>query len=65
MREESFFLKAAKCEFEKQRVEYLSLILDRDTIKPDPVKVNGLKAWPQMLKTVSKVRSMLGLLNYH
>jgi hypothetical protein len=65
MREESFFLKAAKCEFEKRWVEYLGLILDGDTIKPDPVKVNGLKTWPRTLKTVSKVRSMLGLLNYH
>jgi hypothetical protein len=65
IRKESFFLKAAKCEFEKQQVEYLGLILDRNTIKPDPVKVNGLKAWPQTLKTVSEVRSTLGLLNYH
>jgi hypothetical protein len=46
MRNESFFLKAAKCEFEKQRIEYLGLILDGNTIKPDPVKVNGLKEWP-------------------
>jgi hypothetical protein len=46
MREESFFLKAAKCKFKKQRVEYLGLILDEDTIKPDPVKINGLKTWP-------------------
>jgi hypothetical protein len=46
MRNESFFLKASKCKFEKKRVEYLGLILDGDTIKPDPVKVNGLKTWP-------------------
>jgi hypothetical protein len=46
MREESFFLKAAKCEFKKQWVEYLGLILDRDTIEPGSVKVNGLKTWP-------------------
>jgi hypothetical protein len=65
MRKESFFLKAAKCEFEKQRVEYLGLILDGNTIKPDPVKVNGLKEWPRKLKTVTEVRSTLGLLNYH
>jgi hypothetical protein len=65
MRKESFFLKAAKCEFEKRRVEYLGLILDRNTIKPDPVKVNGLKEWPRRLKTVTEVRSTLGLLNYH
>jgi hypothetical protein len=65
MRKELFFLKAAKYKFEKQRVEYLGLILDGNTIKPDPFKVNGLKAWPHTLKTVSEVRSTLGLLNYH
>jgi hypothetical protein len=65
MRKESFFLKAAKCEFEKQRVEYLGLILNGNTIKPDPVKVNGLKTWPRTLKTVTEVHSTLGLLNYH
>jgi hypothetical protein len=65
MRKESFFLKAVKCEFEKQRVKYLGLILDGNMIKPDPVKVNGLKQWPRTLKTVMKVRSTLGLLNYH
>jgi hypothetical protein len=46
MRKESFFLKISKCKFEKQRVEYLGLILDKDTIKPDPIKVAGLKTWP-------------------
>jgi hypothetical protein len=65
MREESFFLKAVKCEFEKQQVEYLGLILNGDSIKPDPVKVNGLKTWPRTLKTISEVCSTLGLLNYH
>jgi hypothetical protein len=65
MRKESFFLKAAKCEFKKQRVEYLGLILDGNTIKPDSVKVNGLKTWPRTLKSVTEVRSTLGLLNYH
>jgi hypothetical protein len=65
MRNESFFLKVTKCEFKKQRVEYLGLILDENTIKPDPVKVNGLREWPRKLKTVTEVRSTLGLLNYH
>jgi hypothetical protein len=65
MRKESFFLKAAKCKFKKQCVKYLGLILDGNTIKPDLVKVNSLKEWPQILKTVMEVRSTLGLLNYH
>src|SRR6267154_4907624 len=61
----SYFLRLAKCEFEKRRTEYLGLLLDHDTIKPDPNKINGLNSWPRTLKTVREVRSTLGLLNYH
>jgi hypothetical protein len=65
MRRESFFLKTAKCKFEQPRVEYLGLLLDGDTIRPDPSKVAGLKEWPRTLKSVTDVRQTLGLLNYH
>ena len=65
MKKESFFLRASKCEFEQTKVEYLGLILDHKTVKPDPTKTSGLKAWPRTLKTVREVRSTLGLLNYH
>ena len=65
MRKESFFLQASKCEFEQTKVEYLGLVLDHETVKPDPTKTLGLKAWPRILKTVQEVRSTLGLLNYH
>jgi hypothetical protein len=65
MRHESFFLKAAKCEFKQPRVKYLGLLLDGDTIRPDPSKVAGLKKWPRTLKSVSDICQTLGLLNYH
>jgi hypothetical protein len=65
MRHKSFFLKTAKCEFEQPQVKYLGLLLDGDTIRPDPSKVAGLKEWPWTLKSVSDVHQTLGLLNYH
>ena len=65
MKNESLFLKLAKCEFETHKVEYLGLILDYDTIRPDPTKIARLREWPRHLKTVKEVRSTLGLLNYH
>jgi len=55
MKQESYFLQLTKCEFEKRQTKYLGLILNHDTIKPDPNKVNGLKSWPQTLKTVREV----------
>src|SRR6267154_4168533 len=45
MEHESYFLRITKCEFEKRRTEYLGLILDHDTVRPDPNKVTGLKSW--------------------
>ena len=65
MRNASLFLKPEKCEFEKHAVEYLGLLLNGDTIKPDPSKVEGMRSWPTTLKTVKEVRSTLGILNYN
>jgi hypothetical protein len=65
LREASLFLKLEKCEFEKEQVEYLGLLLNKDTIEPDPSKVDGLKNWPTTLKSIKEVRSMLGILNYN
>ncbi len=65
MREESLFFKISKCEFEQEQMEYLGLLLNGNTIRPDPSKVAGLKEWPRTLKSVHDVRSTLGLLNYH
>ena len=65
MRDASLFLKLEKCEFERNKVEYLGLLLDGDSIKPDPSKVEGLRSWPTTLKSVKEVRSTLGILNYN
>lgn len=65
MRNASLFLKPKKCKFEKQVVEYLGLLLDGDTIKPDPSKVEGMRSWPITLKTVKDVHNTLEVLNYN
>jgi hypothetical protein len=59
------FLKPKKCEFEKRKVEYLRLTLNREMIEPDPSKVKGLKMWPITLKNVREVRSTLEVLNFN
>jgi hypothetical protein len=65
MREASLFLKPEKCEFEKHKVEYLGLLLDGNSIKPDPSKVEGMHSWPTTLKSIKEVCSTLGVLNYN
>ena len=46
LEEELYFLRLAKCEFEKDRVDYLGVIISREQIHIDPIKVEGLRKWP-------------------
>src|SRR6266436_9855495 len=62
--EESYFLRLAKCKFEKDKVDYLGVVISRERIHINPVKVKGLKNWPQQLSTLNQVRSTLGILSY-
>ena len=40
------FLKPDKCEFEKERVEYLEVVVSHNSVEMDPVKVAGVTHWP-------------------
>lgn len=62
--QESYFLRPSKCKFEKTHIKYLGLVVDGETLTIDPKKVDGLHNWPQELKTVKEVRSVLGVLGY-
>jgi len=64
LEKESYFLRLAKCEFKKDRVDYLRVVISREQIHINPVKVEGLKNWPQQLSTLKQVRLTLGILGY-
>ena len=40
------FLKPAKCEFNKAKVEYLGLDIEEGKISMDPGKLKGIQDWP-------------------
>ena len=63
--EESLFCKLSKCHFEQTSITYLGIVMEAGTIRIDPMKLNGLLAWPQKLTTVRQVRSTLGVFGYH
>jgi hypothetical protein len=62
--EELFFLKPAKCKFKQQSIDYLGIVVTKGTVCIDPIKQNGLAAWPWQLTSVKQVHSTLGVLGY-
>jgi hypothetical protein len=46
LRENHFYLKHTKCEFETSETEYLGLVVGHQTVKMNPVKVSGVTKWP-------------------
>src|SRR5258707_2645454 len=58
------FLRLEKCKFECQEVDYLGLVISKDHIAMDPVKVQGVTDWPQPAK-VKDVQSFIGFMNFY
>src|SRR5260370_25969162 len=58
------FLQLEKCKFEHQEVDYLGLIISKDHVAMDPIKVQGVMDWPQLMK-VKDVQSFIGFVNFY
>jgi len=46
LRENDLFLKPAKCEFNKTKVEYLGMVIEEGKISMDTGKLKGIRDWP-------------------
>ena len=57
-------LKLSKCEFFKDRLEYLGHIVSKDGIETNPKKIMAIVKWPRS-KNITQVRSFLGFCNYY
>src|SRR5258705_5333617 len=64
LREWRLFLKPEKCKFEQKEVEYLGLVILKDHVTMDPMKVHGVMEWPTPMK-VKEVQSFLGFMNFY
>ena len=62
--EAGFMLKAKKCRFGVERVEYLGHIVTPEGISPDPSKVDKLMRFPTP-RNITEVRAFLGLAGYY
>ena len=59
LRDNDLYLKPAKCEFNKTKVEYLGMVIEEGKISMDTGKLRGIRDWPTPT-TVKQVRGFLG-----
>jgi hypothetical protein len=57
------YTKLPKCTFNATEVKFLGHIVGRNSVKPDPQKVQAVQDWAEP-RDVSQLRSFLGLTNY-
>jgi hypothetical protein len=54
LQENNLYLKPQKCEFEKNQIEYLSMIISHNHVAMDPVKTKAIEEW----QTPTKVQEI-------
>jgi hypothetical protein len=64
MREHKLYLQLEKCEFEKTKIEYLGVIISRNKVEMDPVKIAGVVDWPTPSHK-KEVQSFVGFVNFY
>jgi hypothetical protein len=58
------YLQPEKCEFEKVRIEYLSIIISHNKVEMDPVKIAGVADWPTP-SNKKEIQSFVGFVNFY
>ncbi|PHJ16379.1 retrotransposon ty3-gypsy subclass, partial [Cystoisospora suis] len=65
LRENRLYVGVTKCEFVKQKVQYLGFIIEPGGIAPDPDKVTTIREWPVELRDRKQLRGFLGMIGYY
>lgn len=60
LKQQQFYLKASKCAFGKQELEYLGHIVSHQGVKVDSNKIKAMVAWPQPTN-ISELRGFFGV----
>lgn len=64
LKKHNFYIKASKCEFGKQELEYLGHIVTHKGVKVDQKKIEAMVTWPQPTNTTD-LHGFLGMLGYY
>ena len=60
----SYFLKLSKCMFEQDHIDFLGFQIRAGCAWIDPVKINGIKQWPEELKNKKEIHQFLRVVGY-
>jgi len=64
LQEHKLFLCPEKCEFCKEQIEYLGLVISENEVSMDLVKVAEVHEWPT-LENKTDVQAFLGFVNFY
>ena len=64
LKDNDLYLKPEKCSFEKDKVEFLGLIIKDGKVAMDNVKVRGILDWPTPT-CVKDIQSFMGFANFY
>jgi hypothetical protein len=64
LQDNNLYLRPKKCEFKKESVEYLSLIISEGQVRMDPAKVTAVKLWASP-KNLRNVCAFIGFANFY
>ena len=64
LREHQLYANLSKCDFYRDRIQYLGHIILEDGISMDTEKIQSIMNWPTA-RNVTDVRSFMGLVGYY
>ena len=64
LREHQLYAKFSKCDFFKDKIQYLGHVVTKEGIFVDPEKIKAIEEWP-VPKYVTDVRSFMGITSYY
>ena len=64
LREHQLYAKFSKCDFFKDKIQYLGHLVTKEWILVDPEKIKEIEEWP-VPKDLIDVRSFMGITGYY
>ena len=64
LRTNKLYVKLEKCKIEREKIEYLGVVVSEGKVEMDPIKTEALTSWPTP-KKLKELQSFLGFCNFY